>query len=96
MPRVTGIINCVSSRIMTVTSADEFYSIMGVLTREMLEFTDTNNLIKVECYNSYLGLITQSNRIIAIIRDMSCLCTSYITPINVLAIIFCYIIHVDT
>lgn len=33
---------------MTVTSADEFYSIMGVLTREMLEFTDTNNLIKVE------------------------------------------------
>lgn len=32
---------------MTVTSADEFYSIMGVLTREMLEFTDTNNLIKV-------------------------------------------------
>lgn len=35
------------SRIMTVTSADEFYSIMGVLTREMLEFTDTNNLIKV-------------------------------------------------
>ncbi|KMQ91663.1 tbc1 domain family member 30 [Lasius niger] len=35
-----------SNRIMTVTSADEFYSIMGVLTREMLEFTDTNNLIK--------------------------------------------------
>lgn len=32
---------------MTVTSADEFYSIMGVLTREMLEFTDTNHLIKV-------------------------------------------------
>lgn len=32
---------------MTVTSADEFYSIMGVLTREMLEFTDTNSLIKV-------------------------------------------------
>lgn len=31
---------------MTVHSADEFYSIMGVLTREMLEFTDTNNLIK--------------------------------------------------
>lgn len=50
---------------MTVTSADEFYSIMGVLTREMLEFTDTNNLIKVECYNSYLRLITQSNRKIA-------------------------------
>ncbi|XP_063980248.1 uncharacterized protein LOC135164114 isoform X2 [Diachasmimorpha longicaudata] len=36
----------ISDRIMTVTSADEFYSIMGVLTREMLEFTDTNNLIK--------------------------------------------------
>nr|XP_012136115.1 PREDICTED: uncharacterized protein LOC100879104 isoform X1 [Megachile rotundata] len=35
-----------SDRIMAVTSADEFYSIMGVLTREMLEFTDTNNLIK--------------------------------------------------
>ncbi|XP_053995038.1 uncharacterized protein LOC128885183 isoform X2 [Hylaeus volcanicus] len=35
-----------SDRIMTVTSADEFYSIMGVLSREMLEFTDTNNLIK--------------------------------------------------
>ncbi|XP_076164058.1 uncharacterized protein LOC143144996 isoform X2 [Ptiloglossa arizonensis] len=35
-----------SDRIMTVTSADEFYSIMGVLTREMLEFTNTNNLIK--------------------------------------------------
>jgi len=33
---------------MTVTSADEFYSIMGVLTREMLEFTDTNNLVKVQ------------------------------------------------
>lgn len=38
---------------MTVTSADEFYSIMGVLTREMLEFTDTNNLIKVEYNNLY-------------------------------------------
>ncbi|XP_015115532.1 uncharacterized protein LOC107040099 [Diachasma alloeum] len=36
----------ISDRIMTVTSADEFYSIMGVLTREMLEFTDMNNLIK--------------------------------------------------
>ncbi|XP_046744038.1 uncharacterized protein LOC124410003 isoform X2 [Diprion similis] len=35
-----------ADRIMTVTSADEFYSIMGVLTREMLEFTDTNNLVK--------------------------------------------------
>ncbi|KAJ9601787.1 hypothetical protein L9F63_000079 [Diploptera punctata] len=35
-------------RIMAVDSADEFYSIMGVLTREMLEFglMDTNNLIK--------------------------------------------------
>ena len=41
------------SRIMTVTSADEFYSIMGVLTREMLEFTDTNNLIKV-CPNPFI------------------------------------------
>jgi hypothetical protein len=38
-----------SSRIMTVTSADEFYSIMAVLTREMLEFglMDANNLINV-------------------------------------------------
>jgi hypothetical protein len=37
------------SRIMMVESADEFYSIMGVLTREMLEFgtIDANNLIKV-------------------------------------------------
>ncbi|XP_044007430.1 probable WRKY transcription factor protein 1 isoform X1 [Aphidius gifuensis] len=35
----------ISDRVMTVTSADEFYSIMGVLTREMLELTDTNNLI---------------------------------------------------
>lgn len=34
---------------MTVESADEFYSIMGVLTREMMEFgvTDTNELVKV-------------------------------------------------
>lgn len=34
---------------MTVTSADEFYSIMAVLTREMLEFglMDANNLINV-------------------------------------------------
>ncbi|XP_057318042.1 uncharacterized protein LOC130663026 isoform X2 [Microplitis mediator] len=36
----------ISDRIITVTSTDEFYSIMGVLTREMLEFTDTNILIK--------------------------------------------------
>ncbi|XP_050533586.1 TBC1 domain family member 30-like isoform X2 [Daktulosphaira vitifoliae] len=36
-----------SDRIMTVSSADEFYSIMAVLTREMLEFglMDANNLI---------------------------------------------------
>lgn len=34
-------------------SADEFYSIMGVLTREMLEFglMDANNLIKVTLSN---------------------------------------------
>lgn len=33
---------------MSVNSADEFYSIMGVLTREMLEFgfMDANQLIK--------------------------------------------------
>ncbi|XP_021913960.1 uncharacterized protein LOC110827030 isoform X2 [Zootermopsis nevadensis] len=37
-----------ADRIMAVDSADEFYSIMGVLTREMLEFglMDTNKLIK--------------------------------------------------
>ncbi|KAF4520349.1 hypothetical protein B566_EDAN009872 [Ephemera danica] len=36
-------------RIMAVESADEFYSIMGVLTREMLEFglMDPNNLVKI-------------------------------------------------
>lgn len=36
-------------RIITVESADEFYSIMGVVTREMLEFglMDANNLVKV-------------------------------------------------
>ncbi|XP_075235415.1 uncharacterized protein LOC142332714 isoform X2 [Lycorma delicatula] len=40
--------NTLSDRILSVESADEFYSIMGVLTREMLEFglMDTNNLIK--------------------------------------------------
>uniref|UniRef100_A0A8D8Q2N4 TBC1 domain family member 30 n=1 Tax=Cacopsylla melanoneura TaxID=428564 RepID=A0A8D8Q2N4_9HEMI len=40
--------NSLSDRIMMVESADEFYSIMGVLTREMLEFgtIDANNLIK--------------------------------------------------
>jgi len=40
------------SRIMTVTSADEFYSIMAVLTREMLEFglMDANNLINVSIF----------------------------------------------
>ena len=32
---------------MSVNSADEFYSIMGVLTREMLEFTNANKLVKV-------------------------------------------------
>ncbi|XP_050435929.1 TBC1 domain family member 30-like isoform X2 [Adelges cooleyi] len=39
--------DALSDRIMTVTSADEFYSIMAVLTREMLEFglMDANNLI---------------------------------------------------
>lgn len=51
------ITNCFYSRIMTVTSADEFYSIMGVLTREMLEFTDTNNLIKVQLFIQKLIMI---------------------------------------
>lgn len=38
-------------RVITVESADEFYSIMGVVTREMLEFglMDANNLVKVGC-----------------------------------------------
>lgn len=36
-------------RVITVESADEFYSIMGVVTREMLEFglMDANTLVKV-------------------------------------------------
>lgn len=36
---------------MAVKSADEFYSIMGVLTREMMEFglSDTNELVKNIC-----------------------------------------------
>uniref|UniRef100_T1J0F6 TBC1 domain family member 30 n=1 Tax=Strigamia maritima TaxID=126957 RepID=T1J0F6_STRMM len=40
-----------SDRIMAVDSADEFYSIMHVLTREMLEFglMDANYLIKTVC-----------------------------------------------
>ncbi|XP_076337762.1 TBC1 domain family member 30-like isoform X2 [Tachypleus tridentatus] len=40
-----------ADRIMTVESADEFYSIMGVLTREMVEFglMDPNDLIKTIC-----------------------------------------------
>lgn len=46
------------SRIMTVTSADEFYSIMAVLTREMLEFglMDANNLINVSISYQYCHL----------------------------------------
>ena len=37
---------------MTVESADEFYCIMGVLTREILEFglMDTNIFLKVRMY----------------------------------------------
>ena len=37
------------SRIESVESADEFYSIMGVLSREMVEFglMDVNELIQV-------------------------------------------------
>ncbi|KAG0432809.1 hypothetical protein HPB47_020485, partial [Ixodes persulcatus] len=37
-----------ADRIMSVNSADEFYSIMGVLTREMVEFglMDANELVK--------------------------------------------------
>ena len=36
-------------RILCVSSADEFYSVMGVVTREMLEFglMDPNTLVKV-------------------------------------------------
>ncbi|XP_054163959.1 TBC1 domain family member 30-like [Oppia nitens] len=43
--------DCLADRILTVSSADEFYSIMGVLTREMMEFgvTDTNELVKTIC-----------------------------------------------
>ena len=46
------------SRILTVESADEFYSIMGVLTREMMEFgvTDTNEMIKV-CLTTILQIL---------------------------------------
>lgn len=54
------------SRILTVESADEFYCIMGVLTREMLEFglMDANGLIKVNnktklMRNSVSGLFMQ-------------------------------------
>lgn len=45
---------------MTVTSADEFYSIMGVLTREMLEFTDTNHLVKVRSINPLVNIRCKS------------------------------------
>ncbi|XP_064488369.1 TBC1 domain family member 30-like [Ornithodoros turicata] len=40
-----------ADRIMTVDSADEFYSIMGVLTREMVEFglMDANELVHTIC-----------------------------------------------
>ena len=45
---------------MSVCSADEFYSIMGVLTREMMEFgvTDTNELVKVNDINDIYSLKT--------------------------------------
>ncbi|XP_053200324.1 TBC1 domain family member 30-like isoform X1 [Panonychus citri] len=43
--------DCLQDRIINVESADEFYSIMGVLTREMMEFgvRDTNELVKTIC-----------------------------------------------
>ncbi|XP_074596600.1 TBC1 domain family member 30-like isoform X2 [Brevipalpus obovatus] len=43
--------DCLQDRVITVESADEFYSIMGVLTREMMEFgiRDANELIKTIC-----------------------------------------------
>lgn len=52
------LISNIHSRIMPVNSADEFYSIMAVLTREMLEFglMDANCLIKVK-YNYLVYLI---------------------------------------
>lgn len=38
-------------RILEVHSADEFYTVMGVLTREMLTFglMDANKLVQVSC-----------------------------------------------
>lgn len=49
---------------MTVTSADEFYSIMAVLTREMLEFglMDANNLINVSIIVDPVSLADPSGR----------------------------------
>jgi hypothetical protein len=40
-----------SSRILTVDTADDFYSIMGVLAREILEFglMEPNRLVQVTC-----------------------------------------------
>ena len=39
------------SRILTVDTADDFYSIMGVLAREILEFglMEPNRLVQVTC-----------------------------------------------
>lgn len=51
---------------ISVESADEFYCIMGVVTREMLEFglMDANNLVKVrnEILFPSLNCLTLDNR----------------------------------
>ena len=43
-----------SSRVLTVKTADEFYSAMGELSQEMLQFTtpQSNHLIKVLFFNT--------------------------------------------
>lgn len=50
-------------------SADEFYSIMGVLTREMLEFgiMDANDLVKVFFW--YLYPLIKSQKMTIFVHD---------------------------
>lgn len=51
-------------RILTVRTCDDFYSIMAVLAREMLEFglMEPNHLIQVCIVHDNIIEITDSNR----------------------------------
>lgn len=84
---------------MEVRSADQFYSVMGAVTKEMLEFglMDPNSLVKVSFAFIFNTLVSLEHLYVLFVNCVNLYTCSFVTvQVKKMRIDYVYIIYFDT